>query len=475
MFNIKNVQTIRNQILSSKKDSHKDGRPSLITPDIGEFIIEVVTQRFKESDPISIHEMLDLILEDFGVGISLDTFRHYIRRNDFLHIIAGDPMEAPRVQINYKEILDWYDKLGETIKSVPRNFIFNMDESGIDEYVDQTNLSVLVPKTFQEKSIPIPVHRKVKRATLTACISASGDTLKPFIIIPRGTIDEELYYAGYTSDKVVFHHHMHSFMTKKTFELWMNSIFFPALQEKRKFHRYQGNAVLILDGFSGHNYDKIEEQCTKNNLTLTFLIPHTSHLCQPLDLLTFASLKKNFNEIKFDKCQTAQSNKIVRLMRAWQKSISPDAIISTFQAAGIVSSRSTEHYTYFCTINLSISLHLSSINRSLVEEEFEERRAAQAREGEHEDQHVSNQKQASHRPDLDTPKTSPNRDRPTRIPVSSASVESPAPPKKMQKYSQNDQKLSPTIQSGPKQLTLHQTMVRELSKRKDVQEDEIPK
>jgi hypothetical protein len=51
-------------------------------------------------------------------------------------------------------------------------------------------------------------------------------------------------------------------MTKKTFELWMNCIFFPALQEKRKIHQYQGNAVLILDGFSGHNYDKLEEQCT---------------------------------------------------------------------------------------------------------------------------------------------------------------------------------------------------------------------
>jgi hypothetical protein len=88
MFNIKNVQTIRNQIISSKKNQHKDGRPSLITPDIGEFIVEVVTERFRESDPISIHELLDLILEDFGVGISLDTFRHYIRRNDFLHIIT---------------------------------------------------------------------------------------------------------------------------------------------------------------------------------------------------------------------------------------------------------------------------------------------------------------------------------------------------------------------------------------------------
>jgi hypothetical protein len=168
-----------------------------------------------------------------------------------IKIDKGDPMESKRVEINYQLIKDWYDELRALIKGVPRNFIYNMDESGIDEYVDSTHLSVLVPESHGATKVPIPIHRDIKRATLTACISAAGDSLKPFVIIPRGIVDEEIYFAGYTADKVTFHHHIYSFMTKRIFELWMNSIFYPAIDEKRTQLNYNGHAVLILDKFSG--------------------------------------------------------------------------------------------------------------------------------------------------------------------------------------------------------------------------------
>jgi hypothetical protein len=255
MFNVKNAQSIRNQVKTGQKITHFDGRPSLITPEIAEFIQEVITDRYNSSDPVSVHELLDLVIEGFGVSISLDTFRHYIYRNPNIKIFKGDLMESKRVEINYQLIQDWYDELRILIKGVPRNFIYNMDESGIDEYVDSTHLSVLVPESHGTTKVPIPIPREIKRATLTGCISAASDSLKPFVILPRGTVDEELYFAGYTADKVTFHHHIHSFMTKRIFKLWMNSIFFPAIDEKMTQMNYNGNAVLILDKFSGHMYE----------------------------------------------------------------------------------------------------------------------------------------------------------------------------------------------------------------------------
>jgi hypothetical protein len=69
---------------------------------------------------------------------------------------------------------------------------------------------------------------------LTACVAADGSSLKPFVILPRETVDEEIYRAGYTEEKVVFHHHIHALMTKRIFEKWMNLIFIPDLIIKKK-------------------------------------------------------------------------------------------------------------------------------------------------------------------------------------------------------------------------------------------------
>jgi hypothetical protein len=122
---------------------------------MSEFIIEVVQDRYNSSDPIGIPELLDLLIEEFGVGISLDTFRHYIYRKDNLKIIKGEPMESQRVELDQKQIKAWYQSLAELIKYIPRNFIFNMDESCIEEYVDQQSLSVIVPTSYDEIKIPI--------------------------------------------------------------------------------------------------------------------------------------------------------------------------------------------------------------------------------------------------------------------------------------------------------------------------------
>jgi hypothetical protein len=54
-------------------------------------------------------------------------------------------------------------------------------------------------------------------------------------------------------------------------------------------------------------------------------------------------------------------------MRAWQKSISIDSIVATFEAAGIVPDRSLGHYRYFCTIDLSASIHLSNLDSKIVQ------------------------------------------------------------------------------------------------------------
>jgi hypothetical protein len=44
--------------------------------------------------------------------------------------IVGQPMEAERVAMNPDEISAWFERLSSMVDGVPREFLFNMDETG---------------------------------------------------------------------------------------------------------------------------------------------------------------------------------------------------------------------------------------------------------------------------------------------------------------------------------------------------------
>jgi hypothetical protein len=149
----------------------------------------------------------------------------------------------------------------------------------------------------------------------------------------------------------------------------MNMVFIPEIDSRRAKYNYFGPTILIFDQFSGHNYETLQEHCRIHNIVFKFLIPHSSHLCQPLDLITFADLKRNFNTIRWNDNRSIQSNKIIRMMRAWQHSIAVDTIVSTFAAAGIVSQRASLNQRFYCTIDLSVWIHLKDLEDRIVLQE----------------------------------------------------------------------------------------------------------
>jgi hypothetical protein len=365
VIGLKHEASFIHQVKVGKKAQHIDGRPTVIHKEAEELIMKVAFERYKQKDSISIYEMIDLLLDHFGLAVTADTLKHHLQTMPNLKIATGVAIDHNRAEVNYQDIKDWYKELQSLIAKVPRDFIFNVDETGCDEYVDSKDVAVLIPTAHKGDKVDIPVHRQCKRATLTACVVADGSVMKPFVILPRETIDEEVYRQGFTPEKVVFIHHIHAFMTKKLFELWMIQVFIPDLQQRRERTKYQGPAILIMDQFSGHQYENLAAQCGDNNVVIKYLVPHTSHLCQPLDLVTFSSMKRNLNTIKPKEGMTMQSNKIFGMITAWEKSTSIMMTMSTFSAAGIVSQRGYLNDCYYCSVDLSVSIHLKELDNMI--------------------------------------------------------------------------------------------------------------
>ena len=66
-------------------------------------------------------------------------------------------------------------------------------------------------------------------------------------------------------------------------------MFLPKVDEKREALRkalgdFDGKAVLIMDGCKSHKVQPFLEVFAQKRIEVRFLVPHTSHLTQPLDV-----------------------------------------------------------------------------------------------------------------------------------------------------------------------------------------------
>jgi len=98
---------------------------------------------------------------------------------------------------------------------------------------------------------------------------------------------------------------------------------------------YSGPVHVILDGCSAHLGGEIEAICG-DNVRLHFLPPHSSHLTQPLDLVTFGLLKNRYKNIRVDGGNySRQSAHILRVLASLYQVAVPHLVVAAFKAAGI--------------------------------------------------------------------------------------------------------------------------------------------
>lgn len=120
----------------------------------------------------------------------------------------------------------------------------------------------------------------------------------------------------------------------------MENIFFPEVAERQKNERersnYEGYAFLIIDGCSSHAKALQDYDLESKKIKVIYLVPHASHILQPLDLVIF-SLQKMFTTRKIlSEKLTTQVDKLRRIIDGLHSASTPGNVVSAFEAAGIV-------------------------------------------------------------------------------------------------------------------------------------------
>jgi hypothetical protein len=262
----------------------------------------------------------------------VDRHRERIQRG------IASPIEAKRYTVEQEYVDSYVDDLLEFVQNMPCCLLFNADESGIDEYVDAKRKHVLAPANVPPAQLAYSVKRKPNHITLLPLISYGQGNFCPFLVTRRKTTDADVYSHGmrHNIDLHVAHSET-GYMTGDLFLQWAHEIFFPALERVRAENKTGSAwAVLILDGFRGHTNTELLAEMEANGVHLVLLPPHSSHALQPLDLTTFAGLKRLLRSCTAELGLDEQAALIHRIVHVCQDSTTMHKNIAAFERAGFM-------------------------------------------------------------------------------------------------------------------------------------------
>lgn len=272
----KSHATVKRHFVAFKNPPKEAKRPELLSQEQYNALAGKIKETIKENGNPSLGDIINFISDSFKIIVSRSTASRILGRIGF-KLMKAKPMEEDRYNCKLDDIIAYYQRLSELLSLIPCGFCFNLDESGIQRYVDAKDTYLVVPNDFPDDELTFPVYRSSKRITLLHCISTDGSYIKPLFVLPRKTFESDVFeYIDPNSCR--FSTQEHGFLTAELFEYWLVTCFFPELEKKREEFQYFGPALLIMDGFKGHSkaYEEIKDIFANKNVEVIFIPPHSS-------------------------------------------------------------------------------------------------------------------------------------------------------------------------------------------------------
>ena len=328
---------ITKQFIKYCKDLQRPGRPYVLSK---EEVADIADKLSKMgSNYPTLTDIANYIYDKFHKIPSKTTIYNIIHRDLINHfkLVKAHPKEENRMDVTLDEIKKFYKDLAKELEGVPVGFVFNLDETGEDEFVDAKDQYIVVPKDSNMDSYPI---NRGRRITLLHCISTDGTSCKPLIVLPRKTIDNEIY-DELAPHSILFRHQISGFCTAELFMEWFVLNFMPYLIYKRVDCHYDGKAVIIMDGFKGHTaaMDPLDKYLKKLNIKIVYFPAHSSDQLQPLDLLGFNIQKNKSKQLLNNFHYSNQTNQILAIVYGLDYIRSTHIVIEAWKMMGIFHER----------------------------------------------------------------------------------------------------------------------------------------
>ena len=123
--------------------------------------------------------------------------------------------------------------------------------------------------------------------TIIECISATGASTLLLVIYKGKSVQQQWFPSQLEIfDSWHFTATENGWTSDATALEWLEKVFIPQMEPRDHSAR-----LLILDGHRSHETTEFLWRCLEYNIYLLFLLTHTSHILQPLNLTVFSVLK----------------------------------------------------------------------------------------------------------------------------------------------------------------------------------------
>jgi hypothetical protein len=156
----KNKGTVYRAYEKTLTERKPNGHPPLLSPTQQQAVQQFIAERWDKGIPPTFDAISNFIDHDLHIVIPIGTVRHLIHNLPGTKVITGNPME--RVEVRPEELVDFYDRLRPVMTGLSSDLVYNLDESGSQEWADRTDIKVVVPNSFEPDVMDVTYNRAIK-------------------------------------------------------------------------------------------------------------------------------------------------------------------------------------------------------------------------------------------------------------------------------------------------------------------------
>ena len=268
-----------------------------------------------------------------------DWLTSFMIRNNLTKRVADNIRRCRVTSMKPGKVNSYFDYLERELLGLPPANIFNYDETNLTD--DPGSKTVIVSRG-RRRVQTIMEHSKQSTSVMFSG-NAAGDYLPPMVVYKTTSCAT---YEGWCQDgptDAVYDSTESGWFDSKTFCRWFFEIFLP--------HACQldGPVAVIGDNLPSHFTLSVITATLEHKIRFITLIPSSTHICQPLDVAVFRSLKRNWRKILVDWRRESKSKGSIPktlfprlLKRLVETSLIPDHMVSGFRKTGIYPANRNE-------------------------------------------------------------------------------------------------------------------------------------
>lgn len=213
-----------------------------------------------------------------------------VRQSDILTCRVAQNIKRSRASVTKEAFVSYFKHLEKTLidengEPVPPERIFNYDETNLSDDPG-------TKKCIFQKGVKYPERIKdfsKSAISIMFCGSAVGKMIPAYVVYKSTQLWSTWQEGG--PDKTRYGHSKSGWFDAASFADWFEYTFVPHVRD------LPGRKVLIGDNLSTHFSERVLKLAKERNISLTCLVPNSTHLSQPLDVAFYGPLKKYWRGI----------------------------------------------------------------------------------------------------------------------------------------------------------------------------------